>query len=107
MTRLWLPTGRKPFPEAKDEKERLINRLWELKYAVPGARQMEVPQLRDYVDYAAGRVKQDEEVAKKEELKAKDKMKDMTTEQVVGAMKEYLNWKYKKEGKKHQYDLQS
>ena len=108
MARLWLPTGSKPFPFAKDdEKELLINRLWELRYGVPGARQMEVQQLRDYVAFAEKRVTEDEDADKKEEAKAKNKMKDMSTKQVVGAMKEFLNWKYKKQGKKHQYDLQS
>ena len=106
MTRLYLPTGRKPFPLATDDdKELLINRLWELRYAVPGARQMEVQQLRDYVAFAEERVAEDEVAAKKEEAKARKKMSNMSQEQVVGAMKEFLNWKNKREGREGQYDL--
>jgi hypothetical protein len=104
--RLWLPTGSKPFPFATDdERELLINRLWELRYAVPTARQMELSKLRDYVAYAEKRVADDEEAAKKEEAEARDKMKGMSQEQVLGAMKEFLNWRNKKQGREGQYDL--
>lgn len=102
MTRLWLPTGRKPFFNAKDEREHLINRLWELRYSVPGAKGMEVQQLKDYVAYAEERVIQDEEANKKA---AEKKMKKMAPDQIKGAMKEYLNWKYRKEGKEHRYAI--
>lgn len=106
MSRLWLPTGRKPFPFATDDdKELLINRLWELRYAVPGARQMEVQQLRDYVAFAEERVAEDIVADKKEESKAKTKLNKMSREQVVGAMKEFLNWRNKKQGREGQYDL--
>ena len=106
MSRLYLPTGSKPFPFATDdERELLINRLWELRYAVPTARQMDISQLRDYVAYAEERVIEDAEADKKEEAAARKKMKGMSQKQVVGAMKEFLNWKYKKEGKEHRYDL--
>ena len=103
MARLWLPTGRDPFPTAKDEKETLIHRLWELKYAVPGAKGMDAQQLRDYVHFAEERVAEDELAAKKEELDAKDKMADMNKDQVIGAMKEFLNWRAAKRGEKGRY----
>jgi hypothetical protein len=66
---------------------------------------MDISKLRDYVAYAEERVKQDEEFDKKEEAKARKKMKGMSQKQVVDAMKEFLNWKYRKEGKEHRYDL--
>ena len=105
-SKIWLPTGRKPFPTAKDEKETLINRLWELKYAVPGAKGMEVQQLKDYVQFAEERVAEDEEAAKKEEAKARKKMDGMSQDQVIGAMKEYLNWRARKRGEKGKYPKQ-
>jgi len=103
MSKIWLPTGRKPFPDPKGERDHLINRLWELKYAVPGAKGMDVKQLKDYVQYAEYRVNEDEEAAKKEELEAKDKISKMSPDQITGAIKEFLNWKYRKEGKKEKY----
>lgn len=63
---------------------------------------MEISQLKDYVAYAEERVVQDEEANKKA---AEKKMKKMAPDQVKGAMKEYLNWKYKKQGKEHRYAL--
>ena len=66
---------------------------------------MEVQQLRDYVAYAEKRVDEDEETVRKEESKAKTKLNKMSQNQVVGAIKEFLNWKYRREGKKQRYDL--
>ena len=103
MARLWLPTGRKPFFEPKDDKEHLINRLWELRYACPGAKGLEVQQLKDYVAFAEKRVVEDEEVAKKEEEKARSKMDVMSRDQIVGAMKEFINWRARKRGEKVKY----
>ena len=105
MTRLWLPTGRKPFFNPKDEREHLINRLWELRYSVPGAKGMEVQQLKDYVQFAEERFTEDKVTEQKEKEEAEKKLSKMAPDQVKGAMKEYLNWKYRKEGKEHRYAI--
>lgn len=105
MSKIWLPTGRKPFIDPHGEKEELINKLWELRYSVPGAKGMEVQQLKDYVQFAEERFIEDEEEVKKDELAAKDKLEKMSSEDIKGAMKEFLNWKYRREGKEHRYAL--
>lgn len=103
MSRLWLPTGRKPYANPKDEREILINRLWELRYGVPGARQMELQQLRDYVAFAEKRVEEQQAEDEKDALAATAKMAKMTPDQITGAIKEFLNWKYRKAGEQKKY----
>ena len=66
---------------------------------------MEVQQLKDYVQFAEERVAEDEEAARKEEATARTKMDGMSQEQVIGAMKEYLNWRAKKRGEPGRYAI--
>jgi hypothetical protein len=93
MARLYLPVGSKPNIAPKDEREELMNKLWELRYWIPGAKNLEVQQLRDYVDYAKYRVAQDDAIEAK---KAQEKLATMSQEQISGAIKEFLAWKNKK-----------
>lgn len=47
-SRLYLPMDR-PYPRPSNEREELLNRLFETKTLLPDARTMEIEQLREYV----------------------------------------------------------
>ncbi len=85
-----------PYPLAQDdERELLINRLWKLRFAIPGAKDMELQQLRDYVAYCEARVKQDDEVQARA---GAEKVAQMSPAQVAGALKEYIAYKRNRMG---------
>ncbi len=95
MTRIYLPIGaqREPYPRPKDERENLLNRLWHARTMIPGSRTMPISQLRDYV--------QRQEFKLKEEMlqKATQIQKQISVQEhnhIVGALKEYLAWRRKK-----------
>ena len=90
MAKLFLPVGSKPSLYPDNERAELMNRLWDARYWVPGAKDMEIQQLRDYVDYAEYRVKEDEE---KEAKLAAEKINKMSPEQVRGALNEFFEWR--------------
>ena len=93
--RLWLPMGSKPCPFPNGERDELMNRLWDAKYLVPGAKMLELSQLRDLVQYAEER---NQERLNAEEAKIRagaEIVSRMPREQVVGALKEYAAWRRK------------
>lgn len=90
--RLFLPLQRpKLFP--KDERDHLINRLFELRYLVPDAEKLDILHLRDIVQYAEekaveeklNRIKMGAEIAAK-----------MPPEQVKAALTKFVRERNKK-----------
>ena len=91
--KLYLPIGTKPFIQPRTEREELVNRLWNARYAVPGAKQMEIEQLRDFVDYAEGRAAEDNAKIALEKTRTKQDI-----DNAVAFLKEYQAWRNKKRG---------
>lgn len=85
MARLYLPIGRRPFSNPQNEREELLNELWDLRVSLPGAGQMETEFIRDVVQRA--RTKHKEEVAR--ELAAAP-VKRLSDEQVAIGLREYI-----------------
>ena len=93
MSRLYLPMGpqSKPYPFPQDARQSLLNRLWETRTLLPGARDMPVEQLRDYVQAQEAKIKQgyygDPNPAPPKPVDPDKHRHDL------GALKEYLAWK--------------
>lgn len=90
---LILPTGIKRYPLPRNEREELLNRLYELRVLLPDAENMEVQQLRDYVQWqeyrAAERARQAaQEIARTPRY---------SREEIVGALKEYFAWRRRRQ----------
>ena len=93
--RLFLPMGARsgPHPYPQNEREELLQRLWETNTLMPEARTMEIEALRDYV------VAQEEKIRQGHYTKL-NQTATVTPEQVRqarGALKEYLDWRRKKQ----------
>lgn len=99
MSRLYLPVGahNSPYPSPRNEREELLQRLWETRTLVPGAKDMEIQQLRDYVaaqetKQASGHYDRVAPATKTSEPLTPDRLR-----QVQGALREYINWRAKRE----------
>ena len=97
MSRLYLPIGAQsnPYPNPQTERESLLARLWKTRTLLPGARTMEIQDLRDYT------VAQEEKIRQgyygnpnPEPPKPIDPDKHR---QDIGALKEYLAYRRRKE----------
>ena len=95
MSRRSLPTG-KPYPYAKDRREHLLNRLYETRTLMPEARTMELSALEDYVQTQEEKQRQGY-YNKVAPTKRTEPMSDKQYEQTVGALKEYISWKRRRE----------
>jgi len=93
--RLWLPAGLPPRPFPRDERDILLNRLWTARYLVPRAETLELSHLRDIVNYAEERTRQELE----RQRRIVTPPQKMSREQVKGALKEYLDWRKRKTGR--------
>ena len=96
MSRLWLPTGSKPHPFPSGEREELMNRLWTARYLVPGAKTLELSELRDLVQFAEGRNQERLNVEEAKVRAGAEIVSRMPKEQVVGALREYARWRRRK-----------
>jgi hypothetical protein len=96
MSRIYLPIGArsKPYPNPQTERENLLNRLWEARTVIPGAREMSVSQLKDYVQRQEFKLKEEMIVNAKKQQRI---ISAYEQEQARGALKEYLAWKRRKE----------
>ncbi len=94
MPILYLPIGsqHKPYLNPQTERENLLNRLWEARTHIPGSSNMDLSQLRDYVQRQEFKQKEEMIVnAKKQHIM----MSEYEHAQSVGAIKEYLAWRRK------------
>ncbi len=101
MPRLWLPTHQyaRPHMAPQNEREDLLNRLWATRTLIPGAEQMELPELRDRVQaqeakQAGGHYEKRAPVRRKAPMTANEMAN------ARGALKEYSAWRRKKRGEK-------
>ena len=93
----WLPPG--PLnPAPKNEKDYLLNEIRELGYFIPGARDLEIPYLRDLRDSCKEKKRNQDETDEKAEEAGRKTVAAMDPKQVQGALKEYLAWRRKKRG---------
>ena len=94
--RVWLPpTQNKPFNNPQTKREDYINRLHAIRVFIPEAPFMEIEQLRDYVkEYEARHIDDSMNAVKQKEIQGKK-----LSEGEKLALKEYRNWKRKREGK--------
>jgi len=102
LSKIYLPIGYKPrVPD--DKRGEYMNRIYDSNYLLPGAENMELAELADFADFAEERAAED--VAKEELKVAKgsDIVDNMSREQTKGALKEFLNWRARKRGKKEPY----
>ena len=102
MSKIYLPIGYKPtLPD--DKRGEYMNRIYDSNYLLPGAENMSLAELKDFVEFAEGRASEE---AYKEELevaKGSDIVDNMSKEQTKGALREFLNWRAKKKGKPKPY----
>lgn len=98
MVRLYLPIGARnePYSYAKNEREELLNRLWHARTMIPGSGTMPISQLRDYVHRQEFKLK--EELIQKTK-KIQKQVSVQEHEQTIGALKEYLAWRRRKQRK--------
>lgn len=95
MSRLYLPLGKaNPYPNPTNERESLLSRLWEAKYIIPNPNTIEIQYLRDIVDYAEHRAREDDLA---NEIAATAKMSKMKDEQIKQALSEFMKWRRNKE----------
>ncbi len=101
MTKLWLPTHQyaKPYMSPQNEREDLLNRLWETRTLMPGAEDMELGELRDRVQAQEGKETQGH-YDKRFPSKRAAPMGSDERRHAVGALKEYAAWRRKREGGK-------
>ncbi len=97
MPRLYLPTHQfsTPYPNPQNEREELLNRLYETRTLLPGAREMPIEQLRDYVQNQEGKERTghyDKYVTKR----TADAVNARKREQEIGALREFAEWRRKK-----------
>ncbi len=95
--RFWLPPG-KLNPTPLDEKDHLLNEIKELGYFIPGARDLEIPYLRDLRDSCIEKKKDQDEADAKAEEAGRQTVASMDPKQIQGALREYLKWRRKKRG---------
>ena len=93
-SRLYLPTGpaNEPYPFPQGEREELLNRLWRTRTLLPGARDMEIQQLRDYVQAQ----EQKQSSGHYDRVAPAKKTEPLSPErlaQVRGALREYCAWR--------------
>ena len=62
--RIWLPLGHAPKCAPKTEREQLMQRLYEARYLVPGAEDLELNYLRDLVQACEEKKRKQDEVDK-------------------------------------------
>lgn len=97
MSRLYLPMGpqSKPYPLPQTQREDLLNRLWETRTLLPGARDMPVEALKDYVE--AQECKITEGYYGNPNPKPPKPVDPDKHRQDIGALKEYLAYRRRKE----------
>ena len=71
-------------------------RIWDARYILPDAERMDLSELKDFVDFAEERYREDVLKETMEILKGKEIVDKMEKEQVKGALKEFLAWKHKR-----------
>lgn len=94
-SRLWLPLGRRPHPAPQDERQVLINELFELRTLIPNARSMELSELRDHVQKIRHQTKARAELESK--LFVPTSTRPLA--EVAGALREFVQWRRRKQGK--------
>lgn len=97
-SRLFLPTGpyNGPHPLPQNERESLLQRLWKTRTLLPGAREMEIQQLRDYVQAQEQKQVSGHYDKVAPATKTAEPLSPKRLEQVRGALKEYCDWRRKK-----------
>ena len=87
--------------DVHDERDRLLNRLVELRVILPDAEQMEMTKLRDYVQWQEERA---EHHAKAALLRPAHQPKKLSREQVITGLREYHEYrKARREGRRRLY----
>jgi hypothetical protein len=95
--RIWLPIGAQPHPHPRTKKDHLINRLWELKYVVPGVEDLEEAYIRDLVQMAEENAKKQAEIDHAEAEAGRLILESMDPAQRMGAIREFVRWRAARE----------
>ena len=98
MSRLYLPIGsnHEPYPNPQTRKQELLNRLWRTRTLIPGARNFSEEELRDHVQKQEAKYKT--EIEKSSKI-AQRVVSQYEHDQVIGAIKEYLEWRRKRKNR--------
>jgi hypothetical protein len=80
----------------QNEREDLLNRLWDTRTLIPGAEQMELSELRDRVQAQEGKMSEGY-YDKKAPAKRKAPMTAKEMADARGALKEYSDWRRRRQ----------
>ena len=97
--KIWLPLGRAPTRTPKTEREQLMQRLYEVRYLVPGAEDLELSYLRDIVQACEEKKRKQDAEDKVKAAAAGKLLDDMDPAQRQGALKEFLKWRKRRRGR--------
>ncbi len=81
-----------------------MNRIFDARYVLPGAEDMELTELKDFVQFAEERYAEDLRTEMMSILHGKEIVDKMEQEEAKGALREFLNWRAKKRGQEQPYD---
>ena len=96
--KVWLPLGHAPRRAPNTEREQLMQRLYEARYLVPGAEDLELNYLRDLVQACEEKKQKQDEVDKIKAVAAAKMLNEMSPEQRRGALREFLAWRKRRRG---------
>ena len=92
--RMWLPPSvNKPYDDPQNDRQYFLNKLHEINVFIPGAENMELSELKDYVEEYQGQAI--EEAAAK--LLAKETRSEPLSESEREVIKEYKRWRKRKD----------
>lgn len=94
---LWLPLGRRPKVYPQDERDQLINELYDLRTLIPNARTMELSELRDQVQAVRHKTAARAAVESKLLLPTRSH----SVEEVAGALREFVQWRRRRRGQRN------
>ncbi len=93
--RIWLPTHKYagPHPMPQNEREDLLQRMYNTRSLIVGAEQMEIEELRDHVQAQEGKAS---EGYYDKHNRNKAPVSDDKRRQAIGSMKEFADWRRKR-----------
>ena len=75
-----------------------MQRLYDARYLVPGAEDLELPYLRDIVQAAEEKKRKQDEIDKIKAAAAEKILNEMSPEQRKGAISEFMRWRKRRRG---------
>ena len=94
MPRIYLPTHKYsgPYPFPKTKKEELLQRLYKTNTLLPGAKDMDIEELKEHVQAQEGKEREGY-YEKKYPSKRQEPLSAHEREQAKGALREYTAWR--------------